>query len=64
MPLPSLISKLLQYVDANRLLPDVLFFGGLALLCYGAERLHSGSGPVIGGVLLILCVRPLTRWWR
>lgn len=42
---------------------DVLFFGGLFLLAYGAERLHQGLGLFLVGLILVLYVRPLKGWW-
>lgn len=43
-------------------IPVVVLGCGVALLAFGASRLHSGLGCVVLGLALILYVRPLRGW--
>ena len=47
--------------DKDDLQPATFYFG-LILLGYGAGSFHEGLGAVIVGALLILYVKPLSRW--
>lgn len=55
-----MVGFLLAKVDAE----DILFFSGLALIALGTHRiLGSGYPMLIVGVVLILSLRPLRRWF-
>jgi len=43
-------------------IPGALMTIGLSLLGYGASQIRPGYGPIIVGLLLVLYVKPLTRW--
>jgi hypothetical protein len=43
--------------------PDVLFFGGLALLGLGIGQHDAGAGLAVPGALLIVFVVPVKKWW-
>ena len=45
-------------------LVDLLFFGGMAMLGYGANRINYGLGWALVGILTILYVRPLKGWLK
>lgn len=71
MKSPSALSKFLKFVSpvvgfllAKVDAEDILFFSGLALIALGTHRiLGSGYPMLIVGVVLILSLRPLRRWF-
>lgn len=42
---------------------DVLLLAGLGLIGWGAWQIAPGLAGLIVGVLLVLLVVPLRRWW-
>ena len=55
-----MLKRLAEVIDAA----DRMFFGGLLLILIGAELIHRGFGLVVVGLLLVLSVKPVSRWWR
>ncbi len=58
-----IMKRLALAIQSTVELADVLFFGGLLLLCYGLQTIVPGSGYALVGLLLVLYVRPLKGWW-
>ncbi len=57
------LSKALSKAWSSTDVEDRLFFLGLALLGIGVYRLRPDAAAIVVGLLLILAVRPLRRWF-
>lgn len=45
----NIVSKLVNAVSMR----DIMFFSGVAMLCYGIEMIHPSMGFIIGGGILL-----------
>lgn len=55
------MKAILAAFDASDL-PIALLIVGLALIGYGASQFHHGLGAIFVGALIVLYIKPLSRW--
>ena len=58
----KIIRAFLNAFDAADI-PVIVFILGLALVAYGASQMVDGLGAIVAGIVLIIYVKPLGRWW-
>ncbi len=61
MKLPRLLNSVRSAFDKEDV-PISIFVLGLILIAYGASQIHHGAGPILVGFLLVIYVKPLSRW--